>query len=71
MHATNSVIGFELHVKQFNETENAVNAYEQPSKDCTETQYTWNCNEILKRILGTNIANYTAHAQDYKLIATT
>jgi putative N-acetylmannosamine-6-phosphate epimerase len=40
-------------------------------KDCTETQNTWNCNEILQQILGTNVANYTTHAQDYKLIATT
>ena len=58
LHATSSVIGSELHVKQFNETENTVNAYEQSSKDCTETQHTWNCNEILQQILGTNMANY-------------
>jgi hypothetical protein len=32
LYATSSVKGFELHVKQFNETENTVNAYEQSSK---------------------------------------
>jgi len=40
LHGTSSVTGFELQVKQFNETESTVNAYEQSSKDCTETQYT-------------------------------
>ena len=64
LYATSSVVEFELQVKQFNETENTVNAYEQSSEDCTETQYTWNCSEILQQILGTNIANYIAHAQD-------
>jgi hypothetical protein len=71
LYATSSVIGFELQVKEFNETENTANAHEQSSKDCTETQYTWNCNETLQQIPGTNVANYTAHAEHYKLIATT
>jgi len=64
LYATSSVREFELQVKQFNETENTVNAYEQSSEDCNETHYTWNCNEILQKILGRNVANYTAHAQD-------
>jgi hypothetical protein len=62
---------YDISHLRVNETENTVNAHEQSSKDCTETQYTWNCNEILQQIPGTNVANYTAHAEDYKLIATT